>query len=72
MMPTPRRKVDAWHLVAIIAGAVAGLAGGQRLAPALSPAPCPVCEVCPAVAVEAVVPAPAVVPAASVPLGLVD
>ena len=46
MIPiAPKRKVDVLHLVAVIAGAIAGIAGGQQLAPASEP--CPVCPVCP-------------------------
>jgi hypothetical protein len=41
----PKRKLDVLHLVAVIAGAIAGIAGGQQLAPASEP--CPVCPVCP-------------------------
>jgi len=42
----PKRKLDVLHLVAVIAGAIAGLAGGQQLAPASSPcAECPVCPI---------------------------
>jgi len=63
----PHRKVDVWHLVAIIAGAVAGLTGGQHLAPASAP-----CEVCPEVVacpevVETPVLVPVAVPAVSAP-----
>jgi len=40
----PKRKLDVLHLVGIIAGAIAGIAGGQQLAS--RPAPCPVCLEC--------------------------
>ena len=65
----PKRKVDVLHLVAIIAGAIAGIAGGQHLAPAS--APCEVCPVCPAEVVETPVLAPAVVPLTPEASGLV-
>jgi len=65
----PKRKLDVLHLVGIIAGAIAGIAGGQQLAS--RPAPCPVClecAPCPEVAVatpvdcEPPAAAPAVLP----------
>ena len=55
----PKRKLDVLHLVGIIAGAIAGIAGGQQLAPASEP--CPVCPVCPIYEVAPVV-TPVVVP----------
>ena len=53
----PKRKLDVLHLVAVIAGAIAGIAGGQQLAPASSP--CVECPVCPIYAPEV---APVVTP----------
>lgn len=44
----PKRKVDILHLVAVIAGAVAGIAGGQHFA-SETRLPCPICPVCPEV-----------------------
>lgn len=41
----PKRKLDVLHIVGIIAGAIAGIAGGQQFAS--RPAPCPVCLECP-------------------------
>jgi len=60
----PKRKVDVLHIVGIIAGAIAGIAGGQQLAS--RPAPCPVClecAPCPEIVVATPVEPPAAAPA---------
>ena len=61
----PKRKIDVLHIVGIIAGAIAGIAGGQQLAS--RPAPCPVCLECPVCPEMVTTPADCEPPAAAAP-----